>query len=75
MNYDKNGNSIMAIYCWNCSGHKHANMRRGMGKGYGKLIGTRNDKAGKPSYKFRCIKCKFDSLWEPESYVKSYGIQ
>ncbi len=75
MNYDKNGNGIMAIYCWHCSDNKHANMRRGQGKGHGKLIGTRYDKEGNPSYKFKCKICQFDSLWEPKSYVEQYGIR
>jgi len=74
MNYDKNGNNIIAIYCWNCSGHKHANMRRGTGKGHGKLIGTKLRK-NENVYKFRCIKCQFDSLWEDESYVRQYAIR
>lgn len=72
--FDKNGSNIMAIYCWNCSGHRHANMRRGLGKGYCKLIGTemRNKEL---RYRFECIKCKSQSMWQSKYYVKDYAIR
>ncbi len=74
MKKDKNGNNMMAIYCWNCSHNKHANMHKGTGKGYGKLIGTKyRNKA--MCFRFRCTTCQFTSLWESENYVRSYGIR
>jgi len=74
MRYDKNGNNVIAVYCWNCSDNKHANMRSETGKGYGKLIGTKLRDKHKV-YKFRCKTCQFESLWENESYVEQYGIR
>jgi len=71
---DKNGSTIMAIYCWNCSGHRHANMRRGKGKGYCVVVETQM-KDKELRYKFRCITCKSESMWQGKHYVRDYAVR
>ena len=73
--FDKNGNLNMAIFCWNCSGHKHANMRSGMGKGHCVLIGTREYKGKETQYRFRCKSCKRETMWNNKSYVSQYAVR